>query len=398
MNIFHHWKLAIIIIFFCTLLSGCFIWNEKKGLDISFSDASSLFANSMGNFYLKNINLLNTKGIDYHLFCYNDWWNHNTKLYWSIDLSWYETYTELENNFYKESIFDIYYQDQNKKNWNSFQWNLIFQKVWEDYFFKLSNWIIDLGTWNFEWKFVKLLIDSLWEKWIQYTPKFSWKTNEIYDIYMNILQFLRYWNLFDLVDDVTYEWNTAYQVKTSDIFSKTSDSFVWTFDVQWDLIVKSKNDIEFKFDDLQIYYNQKIYHIQWNIAGNHGDISIKENINSTKSTDISWQQKKSDLLINITSMDNFQKLWELDLNIWNFWKNVNPVLSYEINWTLKISPILIYWSDLENETKININCSYEKKSLIWDFSVTEPDTFILLDQILWDDFSIKSILWDTNFR
>ena len=54
---------------------------------------------------------------------------------------------------------------------------------------------------------------------------------------------------------------------------------------------------------------------------------------------------------------------------------------------------MIYWSDLEKELEINIKCLYENFS--WEnFEINEPDSYILLEQILWDEFSIKNFIWD----
>jgi hypothetical protein len=67
-------------------------------------------------------------------------------------------------------------------------------------------------------------------------------------------------------------------------------------------------------------------------------------------------------LLNISNIQDFQKIRELDINILNFWQDSKWPLRYDIHGTLQISPKLIYGSDLENEIKININCTYEKNS------------------------------------
>ena len=376
-------KLTYILIVFSLLISWC-SFSQKEPIDMHFDDAVSIFSHSMTEFYLKNNGFLNTKDTDYHVFFSTDWWNPNLTLYWSVDVSWQETYTKTENNFDREFLFDFYYQDKNKSNWNTFQWLLFQKKVWDNYFTKLSNWVVDLGTWNYETDFVKLLISNLWEKWIKYDPEFSKKVWELKEKQLEFFRDLQYGNLYEYIDKVTYEWNTAYKTN------------------KWTLIIRDKDTVELKFDDVEIIYNWVTYFIKWNIAWEYGNVSIKDDKNSTKSIEISRQKKKQNLLLNISSVENFKNLRELNLTIKDFWIERGDISlnspKYKLDWYLKISPILIYWSELENETKININCFYEKNALSWNISIYEPDNYILLDQILWDEYSLKSILWDENFN
>lgn len=381
-------KVLYCFIVFSLVFSGCSI-SPKEPIELSFSDATSIFSNSISDFYLQNIKLLNTKEVDYHMFCNIQWWNDDINLHSSIDLSWQENsvlswelrdITEIENNFDKEIMFDLYYEDKNKPNWNTFQWNLVLQKIWWDYFFKLSNWIVNLGTWNYEWEFIGLLIDSLWDKWINYTPNFSQKIDDIYSKYLDFLRLFIYPNLFENLWETSYEWDTAY------------DTNKWTMILRW------KDTVELKFDDLKIIYQEKPYYIKWNISWTYWNITVTDDKNSTHYIEISRKKSKSNLLINISNIIDFQELRKLDLNINDFWQSDTRPLEYNILGTLKISPKIIYWSNLEKEVKININCSYEKNSLSWDLSISRPDSFLLLDQILWDSFSLKSIIWDTDFN
>lgn len=384
-------KLFYCLIAFSLLISGC-SFSSQEPVNLDFDDTVSLFSHSIWEFYLKNNSFFNTKWTNHHIFLGTEWWNSAIDFFSSIDLSWQENsilswelknIAEIENNFYREIIFDLYYHDKNKQNWNTFQWDIYSKKVWDKYFIKFSNWFIDLGTWNYETDFVKLLIESLWEKWINYTPEFSKQVNKLKETQLDFFRNFEYANLYEYIDKATYEWNTAYKTNL------------------WTLIVRDKDTIELKFDNLEKKYNWKTYFIKWNVAWTYGNLSIKEDKESTKSIEISRQKKKSNLLLNISNIEDFQTLRELDLTIknfwvewWNLWQNTSQ---YKINWKLKISPILIYWSDLENEIKIDIIWSYEKSELTWNLSVSEPDSFLLLDQILWDKYSLESILWKNKF-
>jgi hypothetical protein len=372
-------KVLYCFIIFSLLFSGC-SFSQKESTNISFSDATNIFTDSMSDFYLQNIKLLNTKWVEYHTFCNVQWWNNDINLHSSIDLSWQETDTETGNKVNKDMIFDFYYQDRNKPNWNMFQWNLLFQKVWWDYFFKLSDWIANLGTWNYEWEFIGLLIDNLWDKWINYTPTFSQKIDDVYSKYLEFLRLFIYPNLFENLWEISYEWDPAYNTN------------------KWTMISRWNNDIELKFDDLKIIYQEKPYYIKWNISWTHWNLIITDDKESTHYLEISREKRKLNLLFNISDIIDFQKMRELELNINNFRQTNTRPLKYNMLGTLKISPKLIYWSNLEKEVKINISCSYEKNSLSWDLSISKPDSFLLLDQILWDSFSLKSIIWDTDFN
>ena len=380
-------KLFYCLIAFSLLISGC-SFSSQEPLDTHFDDAVSLFSHNIWEFYLKDNSFFNTKSTNHHIFFGAKWWNSAIDFFSSVDLSWQENsilswelrdLAEIENDFYKEIMFDLYYHDKNKPNWDTFQWDISSKKVWEKYFVKFSNRFVDLGTWNYETNFVKLLIDNLSEKWISYTPEFSKQLNELKETQLEFFRNFEYGNLYEYIDQVTYEWNTAFQTN------------------QGTLIVRDKDTVELKIDNLEKIYNWKTYFIKWNIAGTYGNLSIKPDKESTKSIEVSRQKKKSNLLLNISKVQDFQTLRELDLTIknfwtewWNLWKNQ---AQYKINWNLKISPILIYGSDLENEIKIDIIWSYEKNELTWNLSVSEPGSFLLLDQILGDKYSLESILW-----
>lgn len=354
--------------------------DQKEPVDISFSDVTNSFTHSMSDFYLKNIQLLNTKWSDYHVVCSTQGWNPDITIRGSIDLSWQDDDTVSGNNFQRDLLFDFYYKDKNKTDWNNIQWNLLSKKVWEEYFIKLSNGVVNFGTWNFEWKFIKLLIDSLWDKWINYDPKFSKKIEDIYEEYLEILGLFGHPDLFTTWNQVSYEWNIAFKTN------------------KWTLILRENNTVELKFEGLEWEYDWEKYYMKWNISWKSGKILVAKDKNFVDYIEISREKKKLNLNRHISNITDFQKNRELDLNIVDFWQNSTWPLKYNIIGTLQISPKLIYWSDLENEIKININCTNEKKSASWDLSLSKPDSFLLLDQILWDSFSLKSILWNTNFN
>ncbi len=384
-------KKKLLFCFFMVLIvSGCSI-SKKEPINLSFTDTQNIFAHNMSDFYLNTNFSIQNVWSKYKDFCSFDWWNPSFKFYSSIDLSWFTDYIKNKSgeiidwmNFDNEIIFDVYYQDMDKMNWNNLQWNLSLKKVDEQYFAKLSQWIADFGTWNYEWDFVNLLIENLGNKWIKYDPTTLILMTNIKERLLNILQNLGYSNLFTQLQQVTYEWDTAYKVDISDEFKQNMD-------IKWTLIVRDNDLVEFKFDDYEFDLWWKKYYVKWNISDKYWFFSVKDSKESNKSIDINYSTKKNSLIINISSIQNFEILWELKLTINEFW-NPKDGKENHVNWELILSPNLIYWSNLENEIKININCSYEKNILSWNFVIQEPDSYILLDQILGDSFSLESIL------
>jgi len=62
----------------------------------------------------------------------------------------------------------------------------------------------------------------------------------------------------------------------------------------------------------------------------------------------------------------------------------------QINGLLSVSPLLIYGSNLEKNIQIDINGQYEFSD-IENFNILKPDSYVLIDQILWDKFSLETL-------
>ena len=109
--------------------------------------------------------------------------------------------------------------------------------------------------------------------------------------------------------------------------------------------------------------------------------------------ELSYEIHRKYTKINLSKLINFNQLWNFTTSISKSQKEDSNKLS--LKWDVQISPIVIYWSDLEKELEINIKCLYENFS--WEnleFTINEPDSYVLLEQILWDEFSIKNFIWD----
>lgn len=374
-------RYIFILLFFVWIISWC-SFSERSDIDITFPDATNKFALDMSEFYLNTLSFVNKTNYSNNIICNFAWWDKNFVLNSSIDFSWY---TNSWNDFYQDSLFSIYFKDTSKSEWNKFEWSIILEKANEEYFFNLKTWHVDFGTWNYEWEFINLLASNLWWKWIKYDPENIENVKQISKKIISTLQILRYANLLNNISETKYEWNLAYKVVSDDVFKPD-------FDIKWDLLVKWKEKVELKIDDSVLYIWQNNYFIKWNIGGDYWTISVKESQDTINYLQIDRYIKKWSLYITISNIANFDTLWDIDIVIKNFLDNNKENRHYNIEWDINISPKLIYWSNLENNVKININCFYEKNTLTWNYTVREPESYILLDQILGDNFSLKSIL------
>ena len=158
------------------------------------------------------------------------------------------------------------------------------------------------------------------------------------------------------------------------------------FIIRWD------DEVDLKINDMQVIYKNdlwtKIFKINWIIWEDNWILVFSKD---EANIEISYEMHRKYTKINISNSTNFNQIWSFDTNISKVKKgNTN---SFNLKWNIQSSPIVIYWSDLENNLKIDIKCLYENFS--WEvFDLKEPDSYVLLDQILWDEFSIKNFIWD----
>lgn len=367
---------------------------SEKYIDIWFDDIWLIFSENIQNFYTQNSWFLDFKWYENNLNLSINWHDEKFTLESLISIN-SEISESLDKN--SQSDFLLYFNDTKKRHWNLFSGSIYTQKINENYFIKLSDWLVNLWTWNYEWDFAMLLVNKLQWKWIKYDPKTKNNLLNIYRDIIFIINSISSNNIFAEIKQITYEWNKAYKIEilptqldyiNDNLYNKII-GFTWTF------IVKSMSEIELKIDDLILLSDWKQKYIKWNIWGNYWYLEIRDNPEIWKYIEFSRNSSKKQLKVDIKNIENFEQLREFWSKIQNNGRK-NDNLIYDIKSYLKLSWKLIYWSNLENDSEININWSYEKTKT-WNIFIKEPESYILLDQILWDDFSLNSLLWENTF-
>lgn len=372
---------------FFLILSWCYTKTDNF-LDISFEQAENIVS--------ENIDFL-TQEIKWITNFQNYWANckilsndESLQLDMNITITW--NFDQNKNERFDINP-DIYFLDKKEKKevWTSWQIENLYVD-WK-YFTRLSGVNINMWKWNYESNLRYMIIENLWEKWINYK---SDKFDNIKNLQQNIsfiINTLSSSSVFENIEQVTYEGNLAYKIslKNNTIDFIKSQTNIEISGFEWLLIAKDENQVDLKINNMDIKDNSHDslpINIQWIIWWENWEIiySIE-----WEKVDITYDIHRKYTNITIKKSINFDEIFSLNLTIYPSQKKETS--KYDLRWDLSISPIFIYWSDLENEIKINIKCLYENFS--WEIlDIKEPDSYILLDQILWDEFSIKNFIWD----
>ena len=380
-------RLYVCVIFFL-ILSWCSTKTDTF-FDVSFEQAENIISENV-NFLVQEIKWMTTFQ-NYWADCNFSSDDNSLYLNTNITTTWY--FNQNKNEIFDINP-DIHFLDKKwkKELWTS--WSI--ENIYLDwrYFIRLSGMSVDMWKWNYESNLWFMIMENLWDKWINYK---SDKFDNIKKIQKNIsfiINTLSSSSVFENIEQVTYEWNLAYKValksNTIDFIKSQTNIEISNFD--WLIIVKSENQVDLKINNMEInipYENTiKTINIKWIIWWEKWEIIYSmewENI------DFIYDIHRKYTNIILKNNINYDEIWSLNMTIYQSQKK--EISKYDIKWDFFISPIFIYWSDLENELKINIKCLYENFS--WEnFEINEPDSYILLEQILWDEFSIKNFIWD----
>ncbi len=385
-------KIAVIIIASLILVSWCF--TKKETVFLSFEESESIVSQNI-NILLKNLETFSQKNY-FLLNCKTFSENDSVKFDSIINLSWFTdlpTY-DLSGDFHNSQtqiLLDTYFFDKKSNKEILLSGDIQNISTNQKNFIKFSDPIVDLWTWNYKSNLLSMITKNLWDKRISYDSK---KIDEIKSLKNDInfvLNTIFSQNSFQNIDQVTYEWNLAYKITISqsvlDYINSHIHGQISNFD--WLFVVVWPDEVNFKINNIDISYLQKDIKINWTISNQKWIINI---IIDWKNTEIYFENYKKTTNLNIKNTKNYKQNWAGNFVILD---TTNPkdkdTNYYEIKWDFSISPNIIYWSDLENEIKININClgeNFAGKT----FPQKEPESYILLDQILWDEFSIKNFI------
>ncbi len=393
----------ITIILFIGLLSWC-----NKTTNLTYNETYSTFVNNMkwslffkNDFSLNNFSWYLNENFDLIVTSKDSQIDSDMKINYDadVDTSWLNSKWNV--NFY------INIQNNLKNKKSIFSWNSDFVNINNNVYIKLNNLYMDLWTWNIEWKILDLLLTNYKKKRVQLDSYNNANTKkdlmkEIKNL-NNIKEEIK--NLNNIFvqsgnSSVNSSWNQVFFVKLSnetktkimdilniwtwinDIFSNSNISFV----------VKSKNDIELNINWIKV----KNWQISASISKNTVYITKKDNY--WNNSMISIERMRNDIVTNIiidmkkwikTNLINKIKIYYVMKNI----KYNDNIFSSDFNWKIDIyntetpSPLskLFNW-------KFNI-------SKIKELKITQPKSYVLMSQILWDPYLLQSSLdnvstWD----
>ena len=161
-------------------------------------------------------------------------------------------------------------------------------------------------------------------------------------------------------------------------------------DFEWLFIIRSSDRVDLSINNMKVIYKNELwtqnFDVNWIIWENEWILIFSKD---GENMEISFEKHRKYTKLDISKSINFNKIRNFTTNISNSQKENSNRLS--LKWDIQISPLLIYWTDLEKELEINIKCLYENFS--WEIlEINEPESFVLLEQILGDEFSIKNFI------
>jgi hypothetical protein len=298
----------------------------------------------------------------------------------------------MQKNKVSDILPKIYFFDKKKSTEITTSWliqNLYYKN---QYYTKISWFSIDMWKWNYESNLRYMIINNLTDKRIKYDSiKFDniKKTQEDIKFLLNTLSSS---STFENIEQVSYEWNNAYKVTIKDnildFIKEQTNIEISDFDGLF--IIRSDDQVDLRINNMDVLYKNglwtKEFIVNWIIWEDNWILNFSRN---NENIEVSFEMHRKYTKISISKSINFNQIWNFSSNLSKIQKeNSNK---FNLKWDVQISPIVIYWSDLEKELKINIKCLYENFN--WNiFDIKEPDSYILLEQILWDEFSIKNFI------
>lgn len=378
-------KTRLFTIIFLLLISGCSKQDEKVLLPFEQTQ----------NIVLENIHFLLNKNNSFFQFqnqfaqCDINSDDENMKLDSNIIFS---GFIDTQNNKTLDLYPDIYFFDKKKFAEISTTW--LIQNLYHEnqYYTKLSGFSINMWKWNYESNLRNIIIDNLSGKRIKYD---SIKFDNIKNIQRNIeflLNTISASSTFENIEQVSYEWDIAYKVTIKDDILKyiKEQTDIEISDFEWLFIIRSDDQVDLRINNMQVIYKNELwtqnFDVNWIIWENEWILIFSKD---GENIEISFEKHRKYTKLDISKSINFNKIRNFTTNISNSQKENSNRLS--LKWDIQISPLLIYWTDLEKELEINIKCLYENFS--WEIlEINEPESFVLLDQILGDEFSIKNFI------
>ena len=400
----------IILIWFLSflflLLSACWLDKEKKIVDLSFEESYQIFTKNLYISDFKLENVIKTNSVNEEL---------NLKIYWNDDFkdthlifqsTWETEITTLNWQMYGQidiSLFDDLTNDVTKLSW-------YFDMIDFDYetFIKVHNFYFDKWKWNADAKFINLLVNTFQKKRIKINIE-----NKIWDIKKPINNILNNYSFVEKISDSLqkntifenlweskYDWYNAFNIwinkNNFEKFLKEIDFFLLSWDIsnyefEWKLVLQDQNKVILHIENLE----NKEYKINWEIWNNRWNIVYK-NLNNQKIYNINFTNLWDKTKINIWIQD--KEITDQNI-IWIFFE-ITPEISeksinFKVNWNLQINTINFWVQSAQEMINLNVFGNYKIQELE-SYNFEKPYNYLLLDQIIWDQFGIEWLLNTTD--
>ncbi len=383
-------KIRLFSIIFLLLISWC-TTNDNEKIFLSFEKSENIVLENIHTVLSENNSFFQFQNYSTQCDIKSD--DENLKLDANISFS---GFLDAEKNEILDLVPNIYFFDKKKIAEISTSWMI--QNLYQEnqYYTKLSWFSIDMWKWNYESNLRHMIINNLSGKRIKYN---STKFDNIRNTQKNIeflLNTISASSTFENTEQVSYEWDIAYKVAIKDDILKyikeQTNIEITNFD--WLLIIRSEEKVDLRINNMDITYQNdlwtKDFTVNWIIWDDNWILIFSKD---GESIEFSFEKHRKYTRLEISKSINFNQIWTFGANISKSQKEESNKLS--LKWLLQISPKVIYWSDLEKELEINIKCFYENFG--WEdinITIREPDSYILLEQILWDEFSMKNFIWN----
>ena len=383
-------KYAIIIVFISIVFTGC---SRNSWQEMSFTQASDMFFHNsvFSQDMTKNIWLTWVKSLWLSLGIF--WENRDFKLNLDTDLSWDVDYNQ--NLAQTKTQATIKFEDKTQDRQNHISWNISNRLIDQKVYSILEDFYIDIWSGNYQSDLFKLIAQNL--EWKRIQSQINNDKIKIFQNIKSIINIISSAQNFDYVEAVTYDWLLAYKIQLnsqaiSQIKAQT-DIEINSFDCL--LVVHSSSNVELKLQQVEFKTPQNtklsdtFTKIKWTISHKDIDLTISSSDKPEEQIKFKLEKHKRHIYLSIESLLHFKKM--LSLNIKLQPKIDQDTANIQINGIVSISPLIVYWSDLEKNIEIDINGQYYFSD-IEGIDISQPDSFILGWQILWDDYSLETLL------
>jgi len=391
------------------LISWCGKSENKPDIKLSFNESYEIFTK---NLYTPEYNLkdvINTNVVKENL---------NIKIYGNEDFK--KTHLELSSiwdtdiknaNSQSNVNIDISLFDDITNDTTILSGSFDLNKFDNEDFIKVNNFYLNKWEGNSDAKFVNLLIGNFLSKRIKLDTKnkiwdFKKSTQSIINFYQlpgNVVSFLQNKNIFKDLWKTTYDWYNAYKLWLNldelSVFLKeiNPDFLLWTglqnnLTFDWMLVLQDKNNVVLEIKELKINQNNLL---KWEIWNNR------------------WNIVRQDLLNNKRYTINFKNMWkEIKLDVW-IWDDIKSsqnvalisllikpeikekTINFLLNWSITINALNLWIQSSLQDIQLNVYGNYSMQEL-QKYSFTKPDNFLLLNQIIWDQFGVQWLIQETN--